>query len=716
MKKSSVGSASVRAFACSALVGVFWVGLAVGQTTTDVDEVIVVTGQKIPRPQDDAQASLFTLGNSDIAQKELRNIRDAFRLAANVVDSDWVDSGFLIRGVNSEGLTPGGSPLATLYVDGSAQTVQGTRRGSRGLWDVERVEIYRGPQSTLSGRSSLAGAIHMFTRNPTYEWDGAAQVTAGTDDTQEIALAFGGPIVEDTIAFRLSAEYQSRENDLNYPEYQQYAAFDDFVTNEYHQLRGKLLFQPEALNGGQVLLTYSTAHDSPNLDDIAGPGLGFQYSERRGDLNSGTPFFQENRSSDNDNFVLDISVPFSDDLTFSSITSLSQTDMERPSINFGTPGEVFVAQGDEGQEFATQELRINGEGEMLRWVAGLYLSEETADSARTLSNFFSGGRFDTSRSDSEVNSRAVFGEVEFDLDDRWTFVAGGRFHGEDTKDETFFSRDYTNPAIADIVNDSPVFESDESEFLPKIGVVLNMDENQSLGLTYTEGFRSGGAGINSSTGLSYTYAPEHLQNYELSYRRAFADDRVRLAANVFLGEWGDQQVEVQLDPTDFSSSQIENAARSELSGFEVELNGSISQLLTGFLSIGYSDTEFKSFDPNSLVDFSGLPFPQAPEWTTTVGVDYENPNGVFFGIDVNSVDEYFARDYQNAPIDTVGDYTLVNVRVGYRRDNWSVSLFADNVADEAYFVYRDVIGTFDCCATLAARRSVGIAGRWNLGQ
>ena len=694
----------------------FWAGVAIGQTTADVDEVIVVTGQKIPRQQDDAQASLFTLSSSDIVEKELRNIRDAFRLAANVIDTDWVDDGFLIRGVNSEGLTPGGSPLATLYLDGAAQTVHGARRGSRGLWDVARVEIYRGPQSTLAGRSSLAGAIHMFTRNPTFDWDGAAQVTAGTDDTQEIGLAFGGPIMEDILAFRLSAEYQSRENDLYYPEYERYTGFDDFVTNEYHQLRGKLLFQPEAINGGQVLLTFSTAHDSPNLDDIAGPGLGFEYSERRGDLNSGTPFFQEDRSSDNDNFVLDIGVPFSDDLMFSSITSFSTTDMERPSINFGTPGEVFVAQGDVRQEFATQEFRINGEGQMLRWVAGLYFSEETNDSDRTLSNFFSGGRFDTARSDSEVNSQAIFGEVEFDLDDRWTLVAGGRFHDENTRDETFFSRDYTNPTFTDIVNDRPAFESDVSEFLPKIGAVLNIDENQSLGLTYSEGFRSGGAGINNSTGQSYSYAPEHLQNYELSYRKSFADDRVRLAANIFFGEWNDQQVEVQLDPADFSSRQVENAARSELSGLEVELNGSVSQSLSAFLSIGYSHTEFKSFDPNSLVDFSGLPFPQSPEWTITLGVDYENPNGVYFATDVNHVDEYFARDYQNAPIDTVGDYTLVNVRVGYRRDNWSISLFADNAADEEYFVYRDVIGTFDCCATLGGRRSVGIAGRWNVGQ
>jgi hypothetical protein len=84
-------------------------------------EEIVVTRQKISRSMAEAQSSVFALGANDIVEKELRNIRDTFRLAANVIDSDWVDAGFHIRGVNSEGLTPGGSPLATLYIDGAAR-------------------------------------------------------------------------------------------------------------------------------------------------------------------------------------------------------------------------------------------------------------------------------------------------------------------------------------------------------------------------------------------------------------------------------------------------------------------------------------------------------------------------------------------------------------------------------------------------------------------
>lgn len=678
------------------------------------DEQIVVVGQKITRTLDDVQSSVFVADETTIEDKELRNFRDSFRLAANVIDSDWVDSGFIIRGVNSEGLTPGGSPLATLYIDGAAQTVQGARRGTRGLWDANRVEIFRGPQSTLSGRSSLAGAIHVYTNDPGFDWDARARISVGTEEMREVGFAFGGPIVDDLLAFRFTLESQEQENDIRYPGYEQYTAYDDFVTNKYDQARFKLLFTPEGLNGGRVLFTHSRANDSPTLDDIAGPGLGFEYSEMRGDLNAGTPFFQESRNSNNENTVLEISLPFGDSLTFTSVTSRADTNMHRPSINYGTPGEIFVAWGVENQTFTTQEFRINGDADAMRWVLGAYFAEESAEGNRTNNNFFSGGRLDTQRFSGEVESQAIFGEIEYDLNSTWTVVAGGRLHQEDTADSTYFSRDFTDPMLADVVTAPPPYSSDASEFLPKLGAILNLSPARSLSLTYSEGFRSGGAGINGSSGLAYTFAPEYLDNIELAYRDVFAGGRVRLAANVYTGDWTDQQVEVQLDPLDFSSTQVENAAESKISGYELAVDADLTNTITAFASIGRADTKFERFDANAIVDFSGLPFPQAPESTATLGLDYKHDSGVFFGFDVRFVDEYFARDYQNAPIDTVGDYTVANLRIGYRTDEWSVTLFTDNVTDEEYFVYRDVIGTVDCCGTLGARRLVGLAGRWAL--
>jgi outer membrane receptor protein involved in Fe transport len=90
------------------------------------------------------------------------------------------------------------------------------------------------------------------------------------------------------------------------------------------------------------------------------------------------------------------------------------------------------------------------------------------------------------------------------------------------------------------------------------------------------------------------------------------------------------------------------------------------------------------------------------------GLEYAHASGFFAGADAKHVSSYLARDIQNAPPDRVGDYTVANVRLGYRTDRWSATVFSDNVFDEEYFVYRDVIGTSDCCGTLGPRRVTGV--------
>jgi len=318
---------------------------------------VTVYGARNVNSLDDASASVGVVNQADIENRQLRNFRDAFRTVANVMDGDWPDAGFVIRGVNSEGLTPGGDPLASLYIDGSRQTVDGARRGARGLWDVEQVEVYRGPQSTLSERASLAGAIYVKTRDPSYDWDARVRVDAGTRNARQFAFAGGGPLVPGELAFPLAAESHKSENDINYPNYAGFVRYREFIEDEYRQLRGKLLREPSALPGTRILFAYSDARDSPHLDDIAGPALGFDYSERRGDFNA--PVFAESRTTRTRNASLEITHAVNDALLFTALTGWSDSAMNRPSVNQGTPGETQVADGVHDQRIVSQEARFN---------------------------------------------------------------------------------------------------------------------------------------------------------------------------------------------------------------------------------------------------------------------------------------------------------------------------------------------------------------------
>ncbi|MCB1704956.1 MAG: TonB-dependent receptor plug domain-containing protein [Halioglobus sp.] len=356
-------------------------------------EQVIVYGSRTSSALEDSLSSIGIVSREDIEDMDLRSFRETFRILANVMDSDWVDGGFIIRGINSEGLTPGGNPLASLYIDGVQQTVNGARRGSRGVWDVEQVEVYRGPQSTLSGRAALAGAVYIKTRDPGFEWDASVRGLYGTDDLAGGAFAVGGPLIDNQLAFRLAGEYETSEfGDIKYPTYTQYNRYDDYVKDEYYQVRGKLLYLPQNLPDTRALVSFSTAEDSPAPRDIAGPVLGFDYDDQVGEVND--PVYAEPRNATNNNAAVELNHSFDPALRFTSLSTWSDSNTDRPSINKGTPGETEVTRGKQRQELITQELRLNYDGESLSGTAGLYYADDQSDLYSTRNAY---GREDISK-------------------------------------------------------------------------------------------------------------------------------------------------------------------------------------------------------------------------------------------------------------------------------------------------------------------------------
>lgn len=659
---------------------------------------ITVYGAKNTTVLGDTAASVGVVTAEQIETHELRSFRSAFRMMGNVLDSDWNDAGFVIRGINSEGLTPGGQPLATLYVDGAPQTVQGARRGARGLWDVEQVEVYRGPQSTLSGRAALAGAVYVKTKDPVFAWESKAQATLGTLHTQEGAATINAPLMQDQIALRLSAEYHQSKSDIEYPTYQAFDRYDDFVHDEYYQIRGKALVLPNRLPDTSFLLTYAFAHDSPDIDDIAGPVLGFSYDERRGDFN--LPVFSESRSADNHNVTLAVEHDLQMPIVLSSLTTYSYTDMQRPSVNEGSAGETNVTNGYQQESIASQELRANYAGSRTTAVAGFYLAKETGRSQTERPNYF--GRSTLVKGTSDLLNAAAFGEVVYEVLPSWKILAGGRVDYADQKNTSYSA---TNGVV---ITDS---ESTSSELvpLPKLGLIKELLPGHSLAFTVQRAFRNGGTGVQFSSGQSYTYDPEYAWNYEAAYKGSFLADRLQVGANLFYMDWSNQQVEVQQNPLDFTSTIVTNAASSTVKGFELDGRFAVNEQLSSFASIGYVDTQFRDFVDRNLGDLSGLAFPEAPKWNIAFGGTWEAPNGLFVGADAKYLSDYLAR-IDSAPFEYLDGYLVTNMQAGYRGQGWDLTLFAENLFDESYFTYeaRDAAGE-GIAATLGPRRVFGIS-------
>ncbi len=623
---------------------------------------LTVYGARTTQTLEDVTSSVGIVTGETLEDRKVTSIPQTFRLLGNVNDSAFNDAGFVIRGINSEGLTPGGAPLASTYVDGIQQTVQGARRGATGVWDVEQVEVYRGPQSTLAGRAALAGALYVKTRDPIYEFESALRVLGGSDERYGGAVMANVPIVEDQLAFRLAAEYERFESDIDYPTFEELDRFDELTEDENFTLRGKFLVEPKGLPDARAVLTYSYSEDRPIPHDIGGPGAGFDFDDERGDFLPSV--FTEVRTTKVHNAGLEVTYDLTDAWVLTSQTSFSHSDTDRPSVNEGTDGEIFVTSGDFVQKLATQEFRLNYYGEAIEATIGLYgaYDEQDGDRRRFL------GVQDISRSEQETWNAAAFGEATYEFYPSWKILLGGRADYTQTDNSQFFSSGGVTLSDAN-------FSTDDFIFLPKAGLIKEFGENHTVGFTVQRAFRAGGAGVQFGTGETFTFDPETAWNYELSYKGDLLDNRLRLTGNLFYLDLKDQQVEVQEVPGDSGTTFITNAGKSRAYGFEVEAQAAVTPELSTFASVGYVNTKFEEFETTNFIgDLTGLDFPEAPEWSVAFGFLYEHESGYFFGADAKYTDDFLAA-FGAPPQDRLDDFFIVNAQLGFRYKGFAVTLF-----------------------------------------
>jgi iron complex outermembrane recepter protein len=666
---------------------------ATGATTGQTDdgatllEEIRIYGARNATTLNDTTASVGIVDAKALEDSQIRYTQDAYRRLANVMDGATVNSGFVIRGMSSEGLVPSGGPAGSLYVDGILQTRYNARFGARNLWDVEQVEVYRGPQSTLSGRSAMTGAVYIKSKDPTFDKEAELSTTVGSNDLIGGAFMANTPLVEDQIALRISGAFERSHADVPYTNFKNYAGFDDLTTDISRTLRAKLLITPSEMPDTRAVLTYQYSKDRPN-DRLVGLYTG------RGDFNNNPDTYTEFRTTEAHNVGLEVTHDFSDALRFTSQTGFQYGINNRSSVDAGTPGIETGIWGTDDDWIFTQEMRLNYERERWKWVAGVFGSRQIFSGA---SRFIAEPYPDAApgliyQLDDDQNRRtsnlAVFGEATYEFAPTWFATLGGRLDYL-KESNTEFNSAVVHGTDPNFLGGTAAF--DELNFVPKIGLSKEFGDNQTVGLTYTQGFRSGGSYVDRQTpGFPLvTYDPEYSQSYELSYKGTLLDDRLILNANLFYTKYEDQQVEVRPRPDLPGYRETRNAASSRAWGFEIEPTYQVTDQFSAFASIGYLNTKFLEFNHTALPeDQSGKSFPEAPEWSLGFGGRYEFENGVYVGADAKYTTDYNSR-FGSKGMYKIDSRFLVNAQAGFKKDNWEITAFAENLTDEKYFTIVD---------------------------
>jgi outer membrane receptor protein involved in Fe transport len=713
-------------------------------------EAVIVTGEKTSRSVQDTVTSVAVTTAATIERENIRTFYDVVNRTANMSET-YGKTGFTIRGISNSNVSGGGtSGLATIYVDGAALPEAAVYSGPMEMWDIGQVEVLRGPQSTLQGRNSLAGAVIIRSTDPTFDWHFRARATAATGDERSLAFAGGGPLVADQLAFRLAVEKKDSDGFIYNP-----TRHEDTDAVDNLAIRGKLLLTPTALPGLKVLATY--AHNKRK----AGYLFTYARTDTPGYFDHRVDYSNDPQHTDAtvDIFTLESSYKLSDQLSLTGVASWNEVDSMGTYDTDYSAARIAFGSRYQNIKTASQELRLNYAGERLRGLVGLYHAKRDTDD-RTISitnvpfprptlvsvltsTLLAGAPSPTPAQQAAaaaqanafatlyvaalpqipvdykglqpetVETTAIFADGSFAITPKLSLLGGLRYdHEENTSSSVqsaTFAGTYPSPAafgpyapyvtlvnqfvgqmVAQAGSTAPESTRKFKAWLPKAGVRYDWNDDITGSLTAQRGYRSGGATVNIARSRVSPYDPEYTWNYEAALRTAWLDGALTVNANAFYVDWKEQQVTVNLGLNTYDY-QVVNAGKSHLYGFEIEVAQRVDDQLSWYASLGHTRTKFDDFvvDAGSTTtNLSGAEFSYAPHWTLSAGADYRWPNGFLAHLDGN----LRSKSYQQADInqsteDVVKSRVLFNGRFGYEQAHWGAYVFGKNLLDATYSQY-----------------------------
>lgn len=649
------------------------------ENDTDWLDEVVVTGELQARNLQETTTSVSVFNQAQLDESSEHNvIKSAVKRSANV-NTIFGGKGINIRGISDGGIAGSGSGRTIdVSIDGlSLPSSQSAFFGPYSSWDIEQIEILRGPQSTQQGRNALAGSVQIRSADPVFESEAKARIRMGQMGDRNVALMLNQPLNKRWAA-RVALESNHHDGWVKNPTRED----DKYDERTMKSARFKLLYEPNE----NVSAIFNHSYTQNNA------GEDFVITDRLPDRVN----ISDNEAAEGSRHRitgLRIDAELNNYWSLLSETNFYSHDYKRIEDIDNTPNPLAFIDRVVFDKAISQDVKFIFDNEQrLRGAFGLFATTIDRKRKGTLESDanmvdtrvpLNTARFGRSlNSKREVNNIAIYGEMDFDFAKNWTLIAGGRYDYEKqkTKDDTSF---YLTPAIAPLPpNESIVTKPSFSAFLPKLGIRKQFNDDISSSFIIQRGYRAGGSQRNPFNLEIVDFDPEYTWNYELGLRTQFMNDKLVLNGNLFYTDWQDQQVSVKGPSGNRVDVYTDNAGSSSIYGAEVELRYAPSNKLSMYSSLGYAKTKFDEFISGGN-DLSGNEFAAAPKVTLSIGGKYNFSNRWFMQLDGNYSDSYFS-EATNQPENKVKSRFILDSRVGYNAKNWSASLYARNLTDKDY--------------------------------
>jgi iron complex outermembrane receptor protein len=715
---------------------------------------IVVTATRREENVQDLPLAVSVLGAELLENSATSTIAQISQLQPTVqfVSSNARNTATLIRGLGSNyGLTNDGLELGVgLYVD----DVYYARPGSAVLdyFDLQRVEVLRGPQGTLFGKNTTAGVINVVTRAPTFTPEGSAEITVGDYGFLQARATVSGPLIEDRLAGRLTLGFVERDGFLTNTN-----TGEDQNSISNQTVRGQLLFTPgpnldvrliadwdeqDPDCCTQVYVRYGPSLRAPGRQFPAlAAGLGYEPAsldpyDRLTDIDGA---INANQTTGG------LSGAVNWDLGFATFTSISayrfwdwrpQNDRDYTALDIRRRSQNPSEQWQWSQEFRL----VSAEGGAFDWVVGLYAfgqqvetngSEEYgADAAYWLigtsvpSNLLDGYTASTDV-ESDVESYALFGESVWSITPELRLTTGVRYTIEEK------SVDFVQIVSGGLATSDPAlinaqlgiarpqaYQASLEDESPswRLSLAYDITDDFLIYGTIASGFKSGGinaAGIptqpdGSPSLVSAVIDPEENITYELGLKLQLFDRQFTFNAAAYQTEVQDYQANVVDAGPGAIRGYLANIDRVEVRGVEFEARYEPNDLFTSYATLAWTDGAYASF-PNapcplerqssgtSVCDISGARLPGVSEWAGSIGGEIRRPgslfasDGVFFvGADATFRSNWLS-DASSSEYSEINGSEIVNLRFGYRSEGGTDAFISvRNALDEEYLLFTSI--------------------------
>jgi iron complex outermembrane recepter protein len=649
-------------------------GLAMAQSSDGAVtlEEVTVTAQRRAENLQDVPVAVSAFTAAELEARGVSSTRDILPMTPNVTydESFTVGNSFVsVRGVAQ--INNADSPVA-IVVDGVPQNSQKQLRME--LFDVERIEVLKGPQGALYGRNAIGGAINIVTRAPSDDFGGWVQVGGGSGNLREVSGAVSGPIVDDRLLFRLSGAYKDADGNIENVFLHEKV---DFL--ESKDLRARLMILPSDALTIDLRGSYSDIDGGAVMDASMDPTL--TGNANREVLPRSDILGSSQRKISDATAKIDWRNAIG---TLTSITGYTDlTEDYYGDLDFcnpiDCPNGIFGLgpQADQAQnldvKLLSQEVRLASPDEQrLRWiVGGFYLStQRDLDTiAHLLIPGIPGIPIISNAEENDNDAYSAFAQVDYRLTDRTTLGVSLRYD----RDE----REQTNagdPA-------RPTRSKSFSDTQPRIVIDHKLSDNHLVYAAYATGFRSGG--FNGVGGRPFD--AETLQNFEIGYKSTWWDDRLRLNTAVFRSRSEDYQF-FYIDFNQGGAQVIDNLDKVEFTGAEIEWQAQATRYWTLLGAIGVLDSDIKAFDPNLTVPVErGNRTPKTQKSTFSLGSQLEIPLGSLTATVRVDYGRWGKKYWHPDNVDVRDPVNMLDLRVSIGNQQWTATAWGRNILDEFYW-------------------------------